>query len=79
LLPAIRVSVSLVVSATISLCPLTAIVPKLFGITPCVLVIVSVSPEIAVLIPVPPTMLRVSVTLFAVVLPLSLEIVANKF
>ena len=42
-------------------------------------VIVIVSPLIAVLIPVPPTMLNVSVVEFAVVDPVSAVNVANKF
>ena len=51
----------------------------MFGITPCVLVIVRVSPTIAVDIPVPPVTVNVSFVEFAVVLPLSLEIVAKRF
>ena len=69
---------SLVLSAVTSVCPATATVPKLLELA-TVFVIVNVSPTIAVLIPVPPDTVNVSVAVFAVVLPLSELIVANRF
>ena len=78
--PSAKVKVSVVESATTSDWPLTAIVWKRFWSTlGASLVIVNVSPDTAVDIPVPPAIVRVSVAISAVVEPLSPTIDSNTF
>ena len=74
--PATMFNVSVEESATTSPCPATAIVLKILLVEPDAF-IVNVSPTIAVDIPVPPATVKLSLTTFAVLLPVSAVNVAH--
>ena len=80
-LPPAKVNVSLTTSATTLFCPATAIVSNRFCEPPAppVFVIVRTSPTILVVIPTPPLIVKVSVVVFAVVVPVSPVNVAKTF